>query len=128
MYLLTKIGFFSIVKKSFDPIEGKEVKGEDFQVRAVDENEIRNLLELFIKHPKFDKKVHHVPHIMETHFSNYRYRIQVKPAEMQIMFEVLLESIDYMNFLKAMKRENENNPKLPIYHELREKIQSLQKD
>ncbi|GIV43235.1 MAG: hypothetical protein KatS3mg035_0358 [Bacteroidia bacterium] len=128
MYLLTKLGFFSIVRKSFDPIKGEEFKGEEFQVRGIELNDMYNLLNAYKAHPDFNAHKHHVPHIMETHYADYRFRIQVKPEEMSIMFKVLMESIDYMNFKKAVIRNPEQSKKAKVYEKLREDMLSLQKD
>ncbi len=129
MYLLTKLGFFSIVRKSFDPVKGEEVKGEEFQVRAVDLNDMYNLLNAYKSHPNFDTHKHHVPHVMETHYADYRYRMQVKPDEMSIMFDVLMQSIDYMNFKRTItKNHPDQSKKAKIYEDFRESILRIQKD
>ncbi len=128
MYLLTKLGFFSIVRKSFDPIKGEEVKGDEFQVRGVDLKDMYNLLDAYKTHPEFNASVHHVPHVLETHYADYRYRMQVKPAEMEIMFKVLMNSIDYMNFKRHVIKNPEQSKKGKIYEEFRDAILSIQKD
>jgi hypothetical protein len=128
MYLLTKIGFFSIVKKTFDPIEGKEIKGEEFQVRGVELQDMYNLLDAYKHHPLFDSHKHHVPHVHETHYADYRYRMQVKPEEMKIMFQVLMESIDYMNFKRAVIKNPEQSKKSKIYEDFRSSILKIQVD
>jgi|YNPMSStandDraft_2_1061718.scaffolds.fasta_scaffold00168_29 hypothetical protein len=128
MFLLTKIGFYSIVRKSFDPIEGKEVKGEEYQIRGIDLQDMYNLLNAYKSHPNFDARKHHVPRIMETLFADYRYRMQVKPEEMNIMFQVLMDSIDYMNFKNAVIRCPDQSKKAKIYEEFRNAILSIQPD
>lgn len=128
MYLLTKLGFFSIVRKSFDPIKAEEIKGEEFQVRGVELQDMYNLLNAYKSHPDFDSRKHHVPHVMETHYADYRYRMQVKPEEMAIMFKALMESIDYMNFKRSIIRSPEQAKKSKAYEKLREDILSIQKD
>jgi len=128
MYLLTKIGFFSIVKKTFDPIEGKEIKGEEFQVRGVELQDMYNLLDAYKHHPLFDSHKYHVPHVHETHYADYRYRMQVKPEEMKIMFQVLMESIDYMNFKRAVIKNPEQSKKSKIYEDFRSSILKIQVD
>jgi len=128
MYLLTKIGFFSIVKKTFDPIEGKEIKGEEFQVRGVELQDMYNLLDAYKHHPLFDSHKHHVPHVHETHYADYRYRMQVKPEEMKIIFQVLMESIDYMNFKRAVIKNPEQSKKSKIYEDFRSSILKIQVD
>lgn len=128
MYLLTKLGFYSIVRKSFDPIKGEEIKGEEYQVRGIELQDMYNLLDAYKAHPLFDPHKHHVPRILETHFADYRYRMQVKPEEMKIMFLVLMESIDYMNFKRAVIRHPEQAKKAKVYDDFRDAILSIQKD
>lgn len=128
MYLLTKLGFFSIVRKTFDPIKGEEVKSEEYQVRGVELQDMYNLLNAYKVHPSFDAHQHHVPHVHETHYSNYRYRMQVKPDEMKIMLQVLLENIDYMNFIKEISKHPDQVKKGKLYQEFRNSILSIQND
>ncbi len=128
MYLLTKLGFFSIVRKSFDPIKGEEVKGEEYQVRGIDLQDMYNLLNAYKTHPEFNPQKHHLPLILETRYADYRFRMQVKPVEMAIMFKVLMESIDYMNFKKAVIRNPEQAKKAKFYEEFRQAILSIQGD
>jgi len=82
MWLFTKYGFFSIVKKQF--------KEDDppFQIRSRESGDLKNPCRLC----ELEKEIIHTPH------ADYHYRITVDQLDLNKIMNCLEDSIDYDNF------------------------------
>jgi len=102
MWLFTKHGFYSVVKKKF----GDQVK--PFQVRGRSKGDLVNLIERC----HLDEKVIHTPH------ADYHYRITVDGEELNRIFELMQKSLDYENFKSMIADQSGQSSKLVAYHEI----------
>ncbi|MCE1248320.1 MAG: hypothetical protein LWY06_16890 [Firmicutes bacterium] len=82
MWIFSKYGFFSIVKKPYTGEEG------NVHIRARLKNDIEKL-----------KEITSLPNEIKTdEYADYPYRIIVGESELSKIMKVLEESIDYSNF------------------------------
>jgi hypothetical protein len=100
MWLATKHGFFSIVRK-----------GDAFHVRARIRKDLLSLVEA--TGGSFGAE-----RISESPSADYRWRIVASAQEMQVMWAALSSSVDYPNFKSEIAAEPGQRDKLSIYHEI----------
>ena len=100
MWLATKIGWFSIVRKS---------AGET-HVRARSKNDLGNLVKACCQEP--------LPKILVTHHNDYCCRIIVSPEEATRIVTKLAEQIDYDNFKGVISDTPDQADKLHRYHDI----------
>lgn len=98
MWLFTKSGFYSIVRKG---------NGE-YHVRARARKDLENLVALSgRKH-----KIHRFPN------ADYRWRIVCGGLEVRLLIDHLAAGIDYPNFKAVVGATPDQADKLPAYHEI----------
>ena len=108
MWICSKLGFFSIVKKG---------EPETWQVRARRKNDLQELLES----TGLDAE------IIPTPNADYAFRIIVDQAGLERLFSSLEESIDYPNFKDCIADQPMQSDKLPVYHEFWSGMLKVQK-
>jgi hypothetical protein len=109
MWLITKLGFYSIVQ-DFD-------SADILHVRA----RVAGDLERVLAATGIDKPVTTTPD------ADYRYRVAVSRDELLRLLAVLGNAIDYPNFKNEVARHAEQRGRLPAYHEVWHTLQTLQK-
>ena len=98
MWLCTKYGFYSIVRKQ---------PGE-FHIRARVKRDLENL-----------KTVSEIKRrILVTKDADYRYRMVVNEIEVMAAMTVLGATLDYPNFKSEIAKAEDQRDKLTAYHEL----------
>jgi len=97
MWLCTKIGFYSIVKKGTPGT---------WQIRARVRKDLQNLVAV--------AKIGVSP--IETPDGDYHWRIVVNAPQMARVFEILALSIDYPNFKNCIAQTPDQQQKLNAYH------------
>lgn len=102
MWLFTKYGFFSVVKKKFNK------EDMPFQIRSRRRADLQNVV----------SRVNLPGPIIETSDSDYPYRIVVDEADLGRLFSVLVQELDYSNFKDAIKGIDDQKDKLTAYHEV----------
>ena len=107
MWVCSKLGFFSIVKKG---------QPDTWQVRARSESDLQILVNAAAL--KTD--------ILSTPTSDYAYRIIVDTEDLSRVFAVLVYSIDYPNFKACLETVPQQQDKLGAYHEFWGKMRKLQ--
>jgi len=110
MWLFTKYGFYSIVKKKF----GNQVK--PFQLRARKQKDLENLIRIAMLETK----------ITETLQADYHYRITVDEKELIWILEVLADHLDYENFKSMIAGQADQKDKLSAYHNIWAAMYSFQ--
>ncbi len=100
MWLATKHGFFSIVRK-----------GDVFHVRARSRGDLLSLVAT-------TKGVLGPERISESPTADYRWRVVVSDQEMQTLWASLAASVDYPNFKSEVAATSAQRDKLPIYHKI----------
>jgi hypothetical protein len=107
MWICSKFGFFSIVKKG---------QPDTWHVRARSENDLRALLDAAgLK-----------TGILSTPRSDYAFRILLGTEDLSRLFAVLVCSIDYPNFKSCLETLPQHQDKLPAYHELWSSLRKIQ--
>ena len=103
MWLMTKMGFFSIVKKG--DVFGKK---DTWCVRARARKDLENLKEFSVL--KGD--------IIETlEDADYHYRVFINGKELDNLFRLLPSSIEYPNFKQMIHKNSDQEEKHPFYLE-----------
>lgn len=98
MWLATRYGFYSVVRKS--PTE--------FHVRGRIRRDLENLLELTgRRHP-----------IHEWPTADYRYRVIVDHRTFSELMAALALALDYPNFKEAIAATPDQREKLPAFHQV----------
>jgi len=98
MWIASKFGFFSIVRK-----------GEDqFHVRARVRTDLENLLVA----ADLDEKIH------ESDLSDYKYRLVVGHDAVRKITSALAETLDYPNFKNKIAETPSQESKLGAYHQI----------
>lgn len=113
MWLCTKLGFFSIVRKAPD----------EFHVRARCENDLKNLRKAVAKHvhrPAARWKIH------RSEPADYRFRIVVSTAYLQGVMQTLAMELDYSNFKGVIAQTDDQREKLPIYSDFHHRMERFQ--
>ena len=98
MWLFTKSGFYSIVRKGAD----------EWHVRARAKKDLENLAAL----------VGEKHRIHCSSLADYRWRIVCRAAAARRMIDALAADIDYSNFKAAVGATPDQADKLPAYHEI----------
>ncbi len=111
MWLFTKYGFYSIVKKQF----GDQVK--PYQIRAREEKDLQNLI----------SKVGLDESVISTLHADYHYRIIVDDDELSKILKFLQDNIDYDNFKSEVARNSDQRGKLNAYHKVWGVMYDIQK-
>lgn len=105
MWIASKLGFFSIVRK-----EGS------WHVRGRVKNDLGNLQKTAgIKAP-----------IEDWHFADYRWRMRVQEADLGAVFRALEASVDYPNFKSEIAASAEQRSKLGPYHDFWAALMQIQ--
>jgi hypothetical protein len=107
MWIGSKLGFFSIVKKD---------QPENWQVRARCEMDLRRLVEA-ARLPT---------HIVTTPQSEYPFCISVNARGLEQVFEVLSASVDYPSFKQCIDSLPHQRPKLEAYEDFCKGMRKLQ--
>jgi len=107
MWICSKLGFFSIVKKG---------PPDSWQVRARSESDLRTLLTA--AGLKTD--------ILPTPGSDYAFRFVVDTEDLSRVFAVLVYSIDYPNFKSCLETLPQQQDKLAVYHEFWSQMRKIQ--
>jgi len=107
MWVCSKLGFFSIVKKG---------RPDTWQVRARSQSDLQMLVNAAAL--KTD--------ILSTPTSDYAYRIIVETEDLSRVFAVLVYSIDYPNFKACLETVPQQQDKLGAYNEFWGKMRKLQ--
>ena len=110
MWIFSKYGYFSIVKKKY----GDQVK--DYQVRARSYTDLEQLLQ----HTPILERIIHTPN------ADYHYRITVDADELNDILSTLSHSIEYDNFKGEIGTTKEQKDKLPSYHQIWEVMHRYQ--
>ncbi|MCE0496924.1 MAG: hypothetical protein LV481_03140 [Methylacidiphilales bacterium] len=97
MWICSKLGFFSIVKKG---------EPHTWQIRAHCKHDLEGLLAAL----SLDKEV------LSTPQADYAFRILVNHQELERAFAALGDSIDYPNFKGCIGALSDQRDKLPAYH------------
>jgi hypothetical protein len=98
MWIASKLGFFSVVRKSAD----------EFHIRARVRNDLDNLVRA-----GFPAAV-----VPSYPGSDYHWRILATAAQMPQLWQLLGESVDYDNFKSEIGRTPDQREKLHAYHEI----------
>ena len=109
MWILTKIGFYSIIKKTshLNP-DGPAV----FNIRGRDKDDLKRFAELVS--PDLAKR----PVVHEYAHSDYPYRVYLNTQEeMDAVMAKLSALIDYNNFKDTIKATHHQKAKLEPYEE-----------
>lgn len=109
MWLITTLGYFSIVKKRFHP------EDPDFQVRARTTEDLE----------KINKLMGMNHHIVTTYDSDYPHRILLNAGELAQLFSLLADTIDYRSFKDEIFRDKEQRDRYLTYHEVWYNLQRL---
>jgi len=103
MWIASKFGFFSMVKK-----------GEEWHVRARAKKDLNNLLRAVF--PKVSMyKVKGIK-ILSWDKADYKYRIVIDARVLSRIFMVLEDTLDYDNFKAEVGKTAGQKNKLDIYH------------
>ncbi len=97
MWLMTKYGFYSIVRK--------EANG--YHVRARERKDLENLVQ-YVPLPQAE--------ILESEHTDYRFRIIVKKEDVLAVLRFLGDNLDYGNFKNTIDRTPDQKRK--PYHEV----------
>ena len=110
MWLMTKIGFFSIVKK------GNEFGKDTWTIRSRSKQDMENLKKFAWLNGE----------VLTTPEGDYHYRIIINVEELKDIFDKLPESIDYPNFKRMIHANPEQEDKYPFYKGCWEKLWTYQ--
>jgi hypothetical protein len=108
MWIMGKCGAYSIVRKG--------AVGE-VQVRAREKRDLQNLL-LLVALP--------ADRLIVTKAGDYGFRVIVNAEELERIFTVLMDSIDYSNFKSAVARRPDQSRKVSVYHQIWHLLAELQ--
>ena len=102
MWIFTKQGFFSIVRKKYLD------QPKPYQVRARSLQDLENL----IKVAELDEE------IIETPYADYFFRIIADEADLVKIFNFLQADLKYENFKDMVGRQKDQRDKLDAYHKI----------
>ncbi len=111
MWLFTKYGFYSIVKKPFQD------KGMVYQVRARVKEDLENLK----KAAGLDKE------ILDSGFTDYRYRILANDEEYHKVMDAISQAVDYGNFKNEVAKHPDQVDRFHNYHKVWGEMMKLQR-
>jgi len=116
MWLFTKYGFYSIVRKPFSGIK-ETYEEKPFQVRSRIKDDLNNL-----------KKAAEIEsEVIETKNSDYRYRMFVGKEDFLSVMNALVDSVDYPNFKNEVAKHRDQRHKLHSYHDIWRLMYNIQK-
>lgn len=113
MWLCTKLGFYSIVRKAPD----------EFHVRARCERDLVNLrkaVEKRLHKPAARWKIH------RSEPADYRFRIVISAVSLQGVMQTLAQELDYSNFKGIISATEDQREKLPIYSDFHHDMEQFQ--
>jgi hypothetical protein len=102
MWIFSKQGFFSIVKKKYLD------QPKPYQIRARSLNDLENL----IKAADLEEE------IIETPYADYFFRIIADQADLEKIFNILQKELKYENFKNMVGRHEDQRDKLDAYHKI----------
>lgn len=111
MWLITPVGFFSVVRKPMD------IKNKTLTVRA----RVRSDLEAL--------KAQYLPElgsIQESKVNDYRYRAVAPQAAVAAAMASLIEDVDYANFKDEVKKR-QGADRAYLYHDVWDVLYGLQR-
>ena len=106
MWIASKLGYFSVVKK-----------GRDYHVRARVKRDLHNLLQA--------AGMVGVG-IISSENSDYKYRVVIDREYQIRLFDALRDSIDYLNFKSVVAKTPDQRAKLQSYHAIWSEMQKHQ--
>lgn len=112
MWMITPIGFFSVVQKSTDKLQGT------LTVRARVKGDLENL------------KKHYLPEladITESHNTDYRYRAVAPRSAVAAAMVRLVDELDYDNFKNEVARM-QGYVRSHLYHDVWDVLYRMQGD
>ena len=112
MWLLTPIGFFSIVRKPED------VEAGMLTVRARVRSDLQQLKQQLL--PELGP-------IVEGRGTDYRYRARAPKQAVALAMVRLVEQLDYSNFKDAVA-QRQGKPRARLYHDVWDVLYGLQSD
>jgi hypothetical protein len=112
MWLLTSVGFFSIVQKPSDAAQGT------LTVRARVKGDLEALRKRYL--PTLGD-------IAESRTNDYRFRAVVPRAEVSAAMAKIVDELDYSNF-KSEVAKTQGKAREHVYHEVWSVLYQLQKD
>ncbi len=113
MWIATKYGFYSIVRKR----ESQDSDAIVYHVRARLRSDLENLL-----HASRLRK-----EIVESSHADYRYRFIGSEADVAQVMSCLAATLDYNNFKSKIGRTPDQKSKLNAYHEIWSVMAKLQR-
>lgn len=108
MWLFTKHGFYSIVRKS----------AEEYHIRARVKKDLQNLKDLL----ELTDPIH------ESRSADYRYRLVVGKKVYLSVMALVTRSVDYENFKNTVAMTQDQREKLKAYHEIWGVMKALQQE
>lgn len=112
MWLITPIGFFSVVRKPTD------IKNKTLTVRARVRSDLEALQAKYL--PELGP-------IQESSVNDYRFRAVAPQAAVAAAMARLAESLDYSNFKDAVK-QRQGAARAHLYHEVWDVLYRLQQE
>ena len=110
MWLFTKHGFFSVVKKKFKKDD------KPYQIRARVKNDLHNLIDRC----SLDED------IIDTSNSDYRYRITVDRVDLNRVMDSIVDDLDYSNFKSMVHGVEDQKDKMNAYYKVWQAMYELQ--
>ena len=108
MWLFTKHGFYSIVRKS----------PSEYHVRARVKKDLQNLKDLLeLTEP-----------ILESGSADYRFRLVVGQKTYLTIMALVARSVNYENFKNEVAMTEDQRQKLKTYHEIWRRMAELQEE
>ena len=108
MWLFTKHGFYSIVRKS----------AEEYHVRARVKQDLQNLKDLL----ELTDPIH------ESRSADYHYRLVVGKKTYLSVMALVTRSVDYENFKNTVAMTEDQRGKLKAYHEIWAIMEEVQRE
>lgn len=100
MWIASKYGFFSIVKKK-----------QTWEIRARKKSDLENLIKHALAPTGFT--------VLTTPQADYRWRVVLhRSIDVAGLFAALADTIDYSNFKNMVKDQKDQADKLPAYHRI----------
>ncbi len=114
MWLATKFGFYSIVRKR----AATPTAPAEFHVRARVRQDLENLLASAGLPGR---------EILDWDTSDYRYRFLASAEDVALLLGQLAATLDYSNFKSEIARTADQRARLPAYHRVWEEMMKLQR-
>jgi hypothetical protein len=113
MWLATKYGFYSIVRKR----KPSARRLAEYHVRARVRSDLENLLAASDLQRE----------IFEWAATDYRFRFLASEEDIRLLMRCLAENLDYSNFKSQIARTPDQRAKLTAYHKVWEQMARLQR-